>query len=150
MRPSEPFRVRLAQVAPRLGDVEANMAMHEEVAARAIEDDVDLLVFPELSLTGYYLRDLTSDVALAVDARALRGLAEISQSVSIVVGMIEESERFSYFASALYYERGKLLHVHRKVHPPTYGMFDEGRYVSAGRSVRAFDTRFGRMGLLIC
>lgn len=150
MRATDSFQIRLAQIAPRLGDVAANMAVHLEIAQQAAADGVDLLVFPELSLTGYYLRDLTPEVALTPDARELRPIAEISQGVSIVVGLVEESEEFGFFASSLYYEHGKLLHVHRKVYLPTYGMFDEGRYLSPGRTVRAFDTRFGRIGLLIC
>jgi len=150
MNPDNSFRVRLAQIAPRLGDVKANMAMHLEVAHKAIEDGIDLLIFPELSLTGYYLRDLTSEVALPVNARELRDIAEASQSIGIIVGMVEESQDFGLFASGLYYERGKLAHLHRKIYLPTYGMFDEGRYLSPGRVLRAFDSRFGRMGLLVC
>lgn len=150
MRLIDRIRVRLVQMAPRLGDFEANMRSHVATARRATEDGVDLLVFPELSLTGYYLRDLTSDIALPTQARELRELAEISQSIAIVAGMVEESQRFGLHASALYYERGHLAHVHRKVYLPTYGMFDEGRYLSPGSSVRAFDSRFGKAGILIC
>ncbi len=150
MQSTDAFRVRLVQTAPKLGDLTANMAAHIEIAKAAVEDGIDLLIFPELSLTGYYLRDLTSEVALPVDARELRDLAEISQTIGIVAGLVEEGSQFGVFASALYYERGHLAHVHRKVYLPTYGMFDEGRYLSAGRSVRAFDSRFGRMGLLVC
>jgi predicted amidohydrolase len=137
-------------MAPRLGDLEANMRSHVSAARRAIEDGVDLLIFPELSLTGYYLRDLTSDIALTTQARELRELSELSQSIALVAGMVEEGPRFGLFASALYYERGHLAHVHRKVYLPTYGMFDEGRYLSPGNTVRAFDSRFGKAGILIC
>ena len=145
-----PFRARLAQISPRLGDVQANLDMHLAAGEEAVRDGVDLLVFPELSLTGYYLRDLTADVALSLDSAPVRQLLELSRRISVVVGMVEEGERFSLFASALYLEGGEVAHVHRKVYLPTYGMFDEGRYFSEGRSVRAFDTRFGRMGLLVC
>lgn len=150
MGATQAFRVRLAQISPVLGDVDANLATHRELARQAAADGVDLLVFPELSLTGYYLRDLSSEVALPLDAPPLESLAELSRDLSIVVGMVEESDRFGFYASALYFERGALLHVHRKVYLPTYGMFDEGRYLSEGRQVRAFDTRFGRLGLLVC
>ncbi|NSW56683.1 MAG: carbon-nitrogen hydrolase [Armatimonadetes bacterium] len=150
MRLTDRIRVRLVQMAPRLGDLEANMRSHVSAARRAIEDGVDLLIFPELSLTGYYLRDLTSDIALTTQARELRELSELSQSIALVAGMVEEGPRFGLFASALYYERGHLAHVHRKVYLPTYGMFDEGRYLSPGNTVRAFDSRFGKAGILIC
>lgn len=150
MRLTENVRVRLVQFAPRLGDFGANLATHIEVLQQAIEDGIDLVVFPELSLTGYYLRDLTGEIARQTDARELREIAELSQSIAVVVGMVEESRTHGLYASALCYERGHLAHVHRKVYLPTYGMFDEGRYLSAGRHVRAFESRFGMMGLLIC
>lgn len=150
MAPNEPFRVRLAQIGPRLGDVQANLAVHLDLAARAADDGVDLLVFPELSLTGYYLRDLTAEVALRLDAPEVARLAAASRGVAMVVGMVEQSDRFGLHAAALYLEDGHLRHVHRKVYLPTYGMFDEGRYLSPGCRVQAFDTRLGRMGLLVC
>ncbi len=145
-----PFRVRLAQLAPRLGDVAANLASHIEIAEAAAGDGIDLLVFPELSLTGYYLRDLTSEVALTREAPTLARLARISERVSLVVGFVEESPQYGLFAAQAFFEGGRLHHVHRKVYLPTYGMFDEGRYLSPGRTVAAFDTRCGRMGLLVC
>ena len=63
---------------------------------------------------------------------------------------MEESGRHGFFNSAAYFENGELVHVHRKVYLPTYGLFDENRYVGRGDKVRAFDTRFGRAAILIC
>lgn len=150
MRPTQPFRVRLAQTSPRLGDLPTNTADHLELISRAAGADIDLLVFPELSLTGYYLRDLTCDVALTTDAPELAQIAQAAKDLSVVIGIVEESARFSFHTSSLYLQRGRLIHTHRKVYLPTYGMFDEGRYLSPGHSLRAFDTEFGRMGMLVC
>jgi predicted amidohydrolase len=150
MRPTKPFRVRLAQTSPRLGDVEANLNTHLATIEQAAHDRADLLVFPELSLTGYYLRDLTTDVAMPADSPCLQPLARAARSLDVVFGMVEESDLFGFYASAVYLAAGARAHVHRKVYLPTYGMFDEGRYLSPGRDASAFDTRFGRMGLLIC
>ena len=70
--------------------------------------------------------------------------------MDLVVGFVEEDVRNRFFISSAYLSRGEVLHVHRKVYLPTYGLFDEGRFFAWGDSVRAFDTRFGRVGMLIC
>ncbi len=144
------FRVGLAQIGPTLGNVEANRKILLDEVKRARREGVDLLVFPELSLTGYFLKDMVPDVALGRRSGAIAEIAALSRDISIVVGFIEESGRHGFYNAAGYFEGGKLLHVHRKVYLPTYGLFDERRYVGAGRGVRAFDTRFGRAAILIC
>jgi predicted amidohydrolase len=142
--------VRIAQFSPKLGDVPANLEHMLAAADEAAADSVDLLVFPELSLTGYALRDHVSEVACGVDAPELQALASASERVSIAFGFVEETPDHLFFNSAAYLEGGRLLHVHRKVHLPTYGLFEEGRYFAAGETVRAFDTRFGRLAMLVC
>ena len=146
------LKVGLAQINPKLGDVEANLELHMETVASAAEQGVELLVFPELSLTGYRLRDLAFDVALEPSYKdPLFGrLLEASRDMDLVVGFVEMDRRQKFYISSAYLAGGEVLHVHRKVYLPTYGMFDEGRYFAWGDSVRAFDTRFGRVGLLIC
>jgi len=149
VKPSRP-RVRVAQSAPVLGDVSANLEWMEGAAREAERDGVDLLVFPELALTGYGLRDHVSECALTLDAPEIERLAAASARMSLAFGFVEESHDHLFFNSAAYCEAGRLLHVHRKVHLPTYGLFEEGRYFAAGDSVRAFDTRFGRLAMLVC
>lgn len=146
------WTIGMAQIAPRLGDVEANLSHHLEIIHAARERGVDLLVFPELSLTGYFLKDLVPVVARpAVTEDPILGrLAEQSHDMDIVVGFVEEDPRYRYFVSAAYLSRGRIVHVHRKIYLPTYSMFDEGRYVAAGRDLQAFDARLGRLGMLIC
>ncbi|HXF06555.1 MAG TPA: nitrilase-related carbon-nitrogen hydrolase [Blastocatellia bacterium] len=147
------FTVALAQIKPVLGDLRRNLEIHREYIARAVERGSDLIVFPELSLTGYYLEDLVPDVAL--DPRRsdiFATLAEQSEihDIDIVVGFVEVADDFRFFNAAAYLSHGELRHIHRKVYLPTYGMFDEGRYLAPGEMLRAFDTRWGRMGMLIC
>jgi predicted amidohydrolase len=149
-RSNQTFTVRLAQVNPALGDVERNLEMHLEHIDAAARDGADLIVFPELSLTGYYLRDLVPDVALRLESPQVQALQERSSKLSIVVGIVEETPDFDFHISALYLEGGEIRHVHRKVYLPTYGMFDEERYYGVGDRVRAFDTRQGRCAMLIC
>ena len=144
--------VGLGQIRPRLGDVQANLDRHLEVIAEARRQRVELLVFPELSLTGYYLKDLVPTVARPADTAdpVLGRLAEESRDMDLVVGFIEEDRRHRFYVATAYLSAGRLVHVHRKVYLPTYGMFDEGRYVAPGQTIRAFETRFGRVGMLIC
>ena len=144
-------RVALAQVAPALGDVEANVRLHLRIARAAAQDGARLVVFPELSLTGYRLQDLVPEVAVRLDRPGvLRPLLAMSRHVSLVVGLVEESEGHRYYNSALFLEDGAVRHVHRKVYLPTYGMFEEGRYFSAGDTFAAFRSRLGRFGMLVC
>ncbi len=72
------------------------------------------------------------------------------ESLDIVVGFVDEDARHRFYIASAYLSAGRVLHVHHKVYLPTYGMFDEGRFFAHGDSIRAFDTRFGRMGMLIC
>lgn len=143
-------RVGLAQINPTLGNVERNLEMHREFIEQGKKAGVDLLVFPELSLTGYFLKDMVPQVALRLDSPTVRRLAEMSRGTSVVVGLVEESRSALFYNSALYLEDGVIRHCHRKVYLPTYGLFDEQRYLARGRTVRTFSSRFGTTALLIC
>ncbi len=147
---TETIRVGLAQVRPHLGDLDANFATHERMIADARDAGADLCVFPELALTGYFLRDLVSDVALRADDARLRDLSRRAGGMDLVVSFAEEDERGRFYIAAAYWSGGECVHVHRKVYLPTYGFFDDGRFFGRGETVRAFDTRFGRLGVLIC
>ncbi len=142
----------LAQISTRLGDVQSNLQKHLELAEKARRSGADLLVFPELSLTGYVLQDLVSTVAHrpTPDDPVFRPLLEASQDLDLVVGFVDEDQRSRFYIGAAYLSRGQVVHIHRKVYLPTYGLFDEGRFFAWGDAVRAFDTRFGRLGILIC
>jgi len=142
----------LAQINTCLGVLQPNLEKHLALAEEARRSGAELLIFPELSLTGYVLQDLASTVArrpVAEDA-FFGPLLKASRDLDLVVGFVEEDVRSRFFISAAYLSRGQVLHVHRKVYLPTYGLFDEGRFFAWGDGVRAFDTRFGRVGMLIC
>lgn len=142
----------LAQINTCLGDVEANLEKHLSLAKEAQSDGADLLIFPELSLTGYVLQDLASTVAHqpTLEDPIFRQLLKVSQDLDLVVGFVDEDRRHRFFIASAYLSRGEVVHVHHKVYLPTYGLFDEGRFFAWGDAIRAFDTRFGRAGLLIC
>jgi NAD+ synthase (glutamine-hydrolysing) len=146
------LRMALAQIPTKLGDVAANLDKHLTCIRRARKAGAQLIVFPELSLTGYALQDLASAVACrpTEDDPVFRPLLRASLVIDIAVGFVEEDVRNRFYISAAYLSRGNVVHIHRKVYLPTYGMFDEGRFFALGDRVQAFDTNFGRMGMLIC
>src|SRR5207249_5320046 len=110
---------------------------HREWVARAVAAGVMLLVFPELSLAGYFLRDLVVDSALRLDGPAMKDLLSLSGDLDVVLGAVIEEPDHRYFNASLYLSRGELVHVHRKVYLPTYGMFDEQRYLASGDRFRS-------------
>ncbi len=144
--------IALAQINTQLGNVQANLDKHLALAKQAWQGGADLLLFPELSLTGYALQDLVPSVACRPepDDPVFQRLLDASRDIDLVAGFVEEDSRHRFYIASAYLSRGEIQHVHRKVYLPTYGMFDEGRFLDAGDRVRAFDTRFGRAGLLIC
>jgi len=144
------FTVALAQLKPKLGCVQDNLATIEEKIALAIQSKADLIVFPELALTGYFLKDLVPDVALTLDSPEIARLKRLSMDIAIAVGFVEATADYRFFNSAAFLDKGEIVHIHRKAYLPTYGLFDELRYLARGDRFRAFDTRFGRFGMLIC
>lgn len=146
------FSLALAQINTALGNVEANLTKHQEYIRDARQQGADLLVFPELSLTGYVLQDLTPAVSLRAnrDDPVFKVLLEESRGLDLVVGFVDEDNRHRFFISSAYLSQGEVVYVHHKLYLPTYGLFDEGRFFAWGDKISAFDTRFGRMGILIC
>jgi predicted amidohydrolase len=148
--PEGRFTVAAVQFSPRLGDIEANLELYGKSIAEAKARGAELAVFPELSLTGYLLRDMVSTVALRLESPEMRHLKKLSQKIAIVAGFVEETRSFRFHNSAALLDRGEIVALHRKVYLPTYGMFDEQRYFARGSEIRAFDSRFGRGAILIC
>jgi NAD+ synthase (glutamine-hydrolysing) len=146
------MRLAVVQMDTKLGDLEANLEKHLAFIAQASSQGADVVVFPELSLTGYSLQDLAADVALRPDPAEpiFARLLEASQGIDLLFGFAEQDPRHRFYVSAAYLSQGEILHIHRKVYLPTYGLFQEGRFFAWGDRVRAFDTRFGRVGILIC
>ncbi|MGE0641914.1 MAG: nitrilase-related carbon-nitrogen hydrolase [Thermoanaerobaculia bacterium] len=145
------IKVGLAQIDCRLADLEHNLAHHLEWIATARAEGVELLLFPELSLTGYRLLHLTPRVALQTGSSPLlRTLREAAPEIAIVVGCVEEDEKGALYNSAVLLHGGRATHVHRKLYLPTYGIFQEGRFFSEGRRL-GLTTLFGNpFGVLIC
>lgn len=144
------MRVALAQINPVLGDVDANLRQTEAAIEEAKFEGADLVVFPELSLTGYSLGNIEEDVSMAVLDERITSLAERAGDTSLLLGFHEDSGTFRTYNSAAYFEDGSLLHLHRKLYLPTYGVFEERKFFSPGQRMKAFMTKFGSMATLIC
>ncbi len=142
--------VAVAQIAPALGDLERNITLHEKMAREALSGGVDLLIFPELSLTGYFIKDLVPAVALTSAHPLFARLLSLSREIALVVGAVEESADHRFFNAAFYLEGGEIRHTHRKVYLPTYGIFDEHRYLASGEAIQVHEAACGRIALLIC
>lgn len=142
----------ISQINTRLGDPRHNLEHHLDLIQQARKSGADLIQFPELSLTGYVLQDLVPSVAMHPTPAdpIFKHLLDASQEIDIVVGFVDEDRRSRFYISSAYLSRGEVKHVHHKVYLPTYGLFDEGRFFAWGDHIRAFDTRFGRAGILIC
>ena len=153
------LRLAIAQLKPSKGAYRHNLSRLGEVFAALAGDPEppDLLILPETALTGYFVEGAVRELAMSADA-LYADLAALhaesgAPSFDIVVGFFE-LWRTRLHNSALVATLGGadagIRHVHRKVFLPTYGVFDEERFVEPGRSVRAFDTRWGRAAVIVC
>lgn len=144
--------IALAQINTVLGSPSRNLDKHMEIIHQAQANGAELVIFPELSLTGYMLQDLVPTVACRPIANdpVFRHLLAASHKSDLVVGFVDEDSRNRFYIASAYLSRGEVLHIHHKVYLPTYGLFDESRFFAWGDTIRAFDTRFGRVGMLIC
>jgi predicted amidohydrolase len=142
-------RLVVAQTNPRLGDLRTNLEDHLQ-RIDAVIGSADLVLFPELSLTGYFVRDQVEELALALEDDLLAPLRERSKHVSIAFGLVERSREGRVYNTLAFLEAGDVIGVHRKVHLVSYGLFDEGRDFAAGESFRVIESRHGRFGPLVC
>jgi predicted amidohydrolase len=146
------YRIALAQVETRLGDVDANLEIATDALRRASAEGADLTLLPELALSGYLLQDLVPEVALRADDPRLLGIGDSVPGMLIAVGFVEETDDHRYANSAALVRDGELIGLHRKVYLPTYGLFDEGRFTRPGDRVRTSlaGPPVGRIGLSVC
>ncbi len=144
------LKLTLAQIDCVLGELEPNLEKHYQAIEEAIEKKSELIIFPELSLTGYSLKDAVFQVAIRPDDDKLKKLRQLSKHIAIDVGLVEMSDKYEFFNTQLVFYNGEVIAKHRKVYLPTYSLFEEKRYFSAGTRFRAFDMPFGKIGLLVC
>lgn len=149
-RSRQSLRIGIAQMHPHLADLSTNLDRLAGFVEQAVAEGVDLLVTPELALTGYPLGPWFSSASITASSPEFAQLKDLSRRLPMIVGLIEETEDVEFFNSAVYLSGGEVQHLHRKIYLPTYRDFDEQRYFMAGWSVSAFETPWCRMGMLIC
>ncbi len=155
MAEGRPLQLSLVQAQPRLGDLRSNLDQVAHIVAGEDRAGQDLVIFPELNLCGYFLKDLVPETAVRLDGPELRELGRAAGRATVVVGCVLESSEHLFFNAAVVLRAQGIAHVHRKLYLPTYGMFDEQRYLAAGSSVESVELDFGRagrwrVGALIC
>jgi predicted amidohydrolase len=143
-------RVALAQIDCKLGDVEHNTSKALEIIDEH-RDDVDLIVFPELALTGYGVGQKFHEYALRRDDPTFRRLIDAAAGVTVAFGFIEETPTFQFYNSLAFVHDRQLVHVHRKIYLPNYGIFEERKYFSPGKRYTTFELDDGlRIGPFVC
>ncbi|MCC7434975.1 MAG: hypothetical protein IT363_09850 [Methanoregulaceae archaeon] len=146
------FTVGTAQFTPRKAQVPANLDRIAEFMEQGAQEGVDLMVFPETITSGYFLEGGVLDSAHSSDELLRQIVRRSSPRMDVLIGFYERFED-NLYNSAAYIELGsepRVVHVYRKFFLPTYGVFDEERFVARGHELGVFNTRLGRMGVLIC
>ncbi len=144
------MKVRAIQFSPALGNIEKNLEFHVACIGQALRDGRELIVFPELSISGYQLQDIACDIALKKDGPIWREIEKLSKKIDIIIGAPLEEEPGIIYNTALYFSRGKWRHTHRKVQLPNYGMFEERKIFKQGDEFRTFKIGSLTAGILIC
>jgi predicted amidohydrolase len=145
-------RITIAQLAPVLGDVDGNLARAREVVADASAQGSDLVIFPELFVSGYSVGDVDADLSMDAEDPRLLEVVRASGQTAVAIGFSESMKRGPHnYNSMAYFVEGQLAHVHRKLYLPAYRPFEERNHFTPGPTLRAFpgspDTR---MAVLLC
>ncbi len=144
------MKIRAIQFAPVLGNMDKNFEFHVEKIEAAAVDGVDLIIFPELSITGYDLKDLVYENSFNKDHKMHREFLRLSKSTDILIGAPWEEEAGIIYNAAILYSAGEVVHIHKKVQLPNFGMFEEAMNFRKGDSFMAFPYRGFTAGIIIC
>jgi len=148
------FRVALAQISCEQGNKEKNLETIRENVAKAKREGAQLVIFPELSLTGYVVRDQIYELAERIPGPSTRFVEELAKEskLHIVFGMPEASEKAqaTLYNSAILVGPKGVIGKYHKMYLPTHSVFEEKRYFRPGYQVAVFDTKLGKIGLVIC
>ncbi|MCK4728540.1 MAG: nitrilase, partial [Desulfobacterales bacterium] len=144
------MKVAIYQTSPILLDVKANLEQVLSKIHQGREKGAQLIVFPELALTGYFVGQRYHEVALRLDSQEIRQLASATRGTAAVVGFIEESPSMNFYNSALVAVDGHILFAYRKLNLPNYGVFEERKYFSPGKHVPVFKHLEFNIAVFIC
>jgi predicted amidohydrolase len=144
------MKVAVYQTRPVLLDLKANLEDVISKIHQGREKGAQLIVFPELALTGYFVGQKYHKVALRLDSREVKQLASATKGTAAVVGFIEESRSMNFYNSALVAVDGEILFAYRKLNLPNYGVFEERKYFSHGKQIPVFRLNDFTIAVLIC
>ena len=148
----ERIRVGVAQISATVGATDENLEHHLEIVKRAQTEDLDLLVFPELSLSGYPVGSADfHKCALTPECDIIAKLAVECKGLTTIIGLLEETVAAQFYNSCYVLRDGDVVHIHRKLNLATYGGLEEGKYFAQGRYVESFElSGWWRASILIC
>jgi predicted amidohydrolase len=150
----ERIRLALAQMSSKRENKQENIRKIEEVTAKAKRQGADLVIFPELFLTGYVVRDQLYERAETIPGPSSQRIKQIAKDnkIHIIFGMPELSEktRATIFNTSVFIGPEGLIGKYRKMYLPTHSVFEEKRHFRPGYQTAAFETAIGRIGLCIC
>jgi predicted amidohydrolase len=144
------MKVAVYQTHPVLLDLKTNLEVVIEKIHQGREKGAQLIVFPELALTGYFVGQRYHKMALKMDSREIKRLASATKGTAAVVGFIEESKSMNFYNSALVAVDGEILFAFRKLNLPNYGVFEERKYFSHGKQIPVFRLHDFTIVVLIC
>ena len=145
------MRIVLAQVDPVLGDVDENVRHARGILAEQAAAGADVVVFPELFLSGYSIGSVPHEVGVEVGDTRIASLAEAAgDTTAALIGFTERDTDGRRYNSAAFLQDGTVVHTHRKVRLASYDIWEEGSHFTSGSSVAAFDSSVGRVASLIC
>ena len=144
------MKVALAQIEPVFANWEQSLAKHKDLIYQAIEQKAELIVFPEMSLTGYNIKDLTNDLCVREKYDKLKSIVQLSMQIDIVIGFPEMDENFHCYISQAYCSKREIIQIHRKIFLPINGMFEDSKDFAPGSKLSSFQIGPFHMGMLIC
>ena len=146
------MKVALAQIESSSIDVQANLEKHINYIQEAIQGGADLIVFPELSLSGDAVGIEVKQVGLTADSATMNRISKLSREIDIVVGVNEQDQANpdNCYNTVFYFSNESLIHRHRKLFLVNYAVFEEAKYYLPGEELKAFDTPLGRVCMLVC
>ncbi len=148
------IKLALAQISSKRENKEANLQKIETLTFKAKEQGADLAIFPELSLTGYVVRDQFYELAETIPGPTVEKVEALAKKTGmhVIFGMPELSEktRATVFNTAVFVGPKGLIGKYRKMYLPTHSVFEEKRYFRPGYQTASFQTDLGNIGLCIC
>ena len=144
------LRIALAQMNSTVGDLKGNSRKILAFVGRAKKQKADLIVFPELAITGYPPEDLVLKPQFIADNKeALAAISRKSADMRAIVGFVDSTAKGLFNAAAVIAD-GRIIDVYHKIMLPNYGVFDEHRYFRPGNRFPVYVMNGARMGINIC